>query len=652
MALIPYVTNKRLIVDYNWAGVTYYLLCIVIVTLYAYGIFQSGSYLKREEVTALVNPYVQAAAHPVRQCEASNTCSQVYTDLFASQYCSNASYSYHYDTVFKYSQGAPNEDIGPACRAVNVYEVSSKDDNLVTFSTVFNEWEKFAWPCHLQTSGNLPFDPSVSCGVNPVIVEPTGQCSCNVEKAVFPLAIEDYTVKMPHSYIVRELNGLSWRGNSAFDQAELDGLEPELRSEYPHLMSTTLRLPDGHGGFSETVIEPGQDIGFTLKQILQMVNIDLDTVNKPAGGDYRTSTHPDRYPTFRHTGLSLIFDLHYTNRESGEVIFWDQAVDATVTVENETTTWASVGPTASYSVFPEGAEGNQTYHRVIRYPQDVKIKFVARGFVYAFDPATLIQTFIVLAVTLGVARTIMDFILFRLIPAFLPGMIILANKREERITRRSVFMEVGMEAAVGARQFKNLDDDEDGKLSLTDLTKVFGALPEVDKNRALMISKTILGHRKAKSGSGVDFNDFMTIMHGDAIEFKHYLTHVSATGGNLRSLGTAKSLAEDAYDEAAKGIELPEESKTPQKDPVRLQPAGGASSSQPPPASPPVMPMQAPGAGAYPQQPQMLMPAPAQPQIIRLACYNCKRHFGCPPGAKQVVCPYCQLQQAAPVQAV
>ena len=28
---------------------------------------------------------------------------------------------------------------------------------------------------------------------------------------------------MPHSYIVRELNGLSWRGNSAFDQAELDG---------------------------------------------------------------------------------------------------------------------------------------------------------------------------------------------------------------------------------------------------------------------------------------------------------------------------------------------------------------------------------------------------------------------------------------------
>ena len=42
MALIPYVTNKRLIVDYNWAGVTYYLLCIVIVTLYAYGIFSRG----------------------------------------------------------------------------------------------------------------------------------------------------------------------------------------------------------------------------------------------------------------------------------------------------------------------------------------------------------------------------------------------------------------------------------------------------------------------------------------------------------------------------------------------------------------------------------------------------------------------------------
>ena len=115
--------------------------------------------------------------------------------------------------------------------------------------------------------------------------------------------------------------------------------------------------------------------------------------------------------------------------------------------------------------------------------------------------------------------------------------------------------------------FKNLDDDEDGKLSLTDLTKVFGALPEVDKNRALMISKTILGHRKAKSGSGVDFNDFMTIMHGDAIEFKHYLTHVSATGGKSALARHGEEPAEDAYDEAAKGIELPEESKMPRRTP-------------------------------------------------------------------------------------
>ena len=34
MALLPYMTNKRIVVDYSWAGLTYYSLCVIIVGLY------------------------------------------------------------------------------------------------------------------------------------------------------------------------------------------------------------------------------------------------------------------------------------------------------------------------------------------------------------------------------------------------------------------------------------------------------------------------------------------------------------------------------------------------------------------------------------------------------------------------------------------
>ena len=40
------------------------------------------------------------------------------------------------------------------------------------------------------------------------------------------------------------------------------------------------------------------------------------------------------------------------------------------------------------------------------------------------------------------------------------------------------------------------------------------------------------------------------------------------------------------------------------------------------------------------------------PGVIRIQCYNCKRQFGAPSGARKVGCPFCGAINGAPGVAV
>ena len=52
-------------------------------------------------------------------------------------------------------------------------------------------------------------------------------------------------------------------------------------------------------------------------------------------------------------------------------------------------------------MYPEGPLGDQTFHRVTRYPQDVIINFVDEGYVYAFDPMAFLDAIVRLTVAFG-----------------------------------------------------------------------------------------------------------------------------------------------------------------------------------------------------------------------------------------------------------
>ena len=142
---IPYQTSRRLKVDYWWAGLGYYFLSLVIILAYAVILFNSGSYLKREIVEGVVNPYVQEYTHPLIACRASGDCAAVRADLSASSYCTDPEMEYWYDPTFRYV--GVNGTGGPVCQQVSVYEVTTKDENRVTFAPSYTEWQTYAWPC-------------------------------------------------------------------------------------------------------------------------------------------------------------------------------------------------------------------------------------------------------------------------------------------------------------------------------------------------------------------------------------------------------------------------------------------------------------------------------------------------------------------------
>ena len=549
---IPYQTGRRLKVDYWWAGLGYYTLSLVIIISYGIGVFNSGTYLKDADVLGTVNPYVDDTTHPSKTCEANGDCATVFAGLTAASYCTSASMSYEYSDTFKYI-GAGGTG-GPNCEQVNAYEVSTKDENIATFSTVYTEWQKFAWPCADAATHPMALAGTANCDAGTSTVEPSGQCSCTAERAVFPLAIEDYTVHMPHGYTVHDLNKMSWKGWSYLpDALPEDGI--------PSVLDTTLMIPDGAGGFTERHVRGGEDIKFTLGEILAMVGVDLNAENRPAGRDARGDTDTafaNRYPTFRHTGLSIEFDLEYTNREVENEIEWgDTRVIAKVNVANATMSWSSVGPTTFYPTYPTGATGNQAYHRVIRYPQDVRIKFVSRGKVYAFDTIVLINSLISLFVLMGIAGTVMDAIVFYMLPNGVSA--VLQNKRAEKVTRRTAFRQMGMQAAILVKQFRALDTDGEGTLSMAELTKIFGELPAISAEQAVQIAKTILTSANGKVDKGLDFKEFMTIMAGDGVDFGKYLEQIKYTAGKnfMKRMSTDGQHAMAAYAEAEEANAAP-----------------------------------------------------------------------------------------------
>lgn len=274
----------------------------------------------------------------------------------------------------------------------------------------------------------------------------------------------------------------------------------------------------------------------------------------------------------------------------------------------------------------------------------------ARADAYSLAYTHLLETFLAIVVLVSVVKTIMNAIVFFMLPNISP---ILRNKRDELVSRESAFRELGMRAAITVAQFKRLSETSEGDgVNLTDLTMAFGAVKDatheqvVSEEQAMHIAKTILG-KKLKC---LDFNQFMTLTEGSTLTFERYLKLVKRTAdiaGFDKITMREKEDAKNAYKKVQEGMMLDD------SDDGTVDAQGQAAAPDTPaPVTPQVavtpQPVIAPQVAVTPQPvvaPQVMMQPVARPLVpagvIRVACYQCTRHFGVPAGARMVRCPHC-----------
>jgi len=613
--MFAYTTPKRIKVQYWQLGVFYYSSIILIAAFYGQNMFSGGEYLKKVEITGAINAYAETGSHPSTTCRASGTCTSVGNQLLTAAYCSSANHHFIYSDDFKY-QSQEGSSIGPICREDSLYELNLKRQNYISFSTVYTESQEFAWPCS-ESSEPYALEWIAACGgtatQDPAF--PT-QCECKSTRAVFPAAVEDYTVVLTHAYQVTNLMSESWSGSSTTAQADL--------TPPNHPVDSTFHFPNG----TELKITGGDPIKLTLREILAMAGRDLNARNTFVAAESGDSTNQ---PTFRHTGMEILVTLDYTNRLGTDPMLGpvNRDVDVTVVQPKVVDGWKSNGPKTFYPVYPIGVAGSQKFHKVIQYPQDIEIKFAPTGYAYAFDALHAVQTLIDLFVLASIAKGLVDIIVFFCIPNV---SIVLRNKRDEATSRRMAFRELGMRAAISVNQFHRINNDaKRPDINLQDLVKVFGSVSGVAKEEALNIAQTILSSKSTRS---LTFNDFMEITEGSTIKFQDFLELVAYTAKQAQldkvsqdEVAKAKAAYDVEEQKAAQGIMLDDEpapATPPQQQQVVQQVAG-----------PQQVIMQMPM-----QQPVQQRPA-LPPGVIKLACGQCRKHFGVPAGATMVKCPFC-----------
>jgi len=593
-----YRTTKLIKVDVWQMGLLYYVGAAIILFLQVRAVVDAGTYLLHEPIIGSVNPFAVGSTYDSVKAAAKET---------EYDYCKGGSAPAAWATI-----DVDNDFVyAPTCETLHKYEVATKSTDFISFITSSMNFQTYGWPCG-EEGGAHATDALSKCdaGTN-TTGAPGEQCTCTITKSYYSTAVEDYSINFAHGYAVSDLQGRTWSGQSVIPAADIN--EPYAS------LDTRILMPDG----SVTHVEGGGLLELKLADIITMAKdregqtgMSLDDLNPDVG----KGVNGELTPHLRTTGLTLNVVMEYSNRQPGLNLDFTHDVDVEVKVRVPNKLWTSTGPKTTYVVQPYGTSVGKYYHRVIDYPQNINVNFQDIGYAVALDINYLISVAVNIIVLVGVWKAIMDFVVFNLQPNGVST--VLKNKREEVTNRQRAFAELGLKAAISVGQFNRLDDNNNGRVKLADLTAVFGKLEHVDRSKAMQIAKTVMKSAKSYGGTGdvtegLNFGQFMSIAEGSAITFDEFLKLVHKTG-NIQTSMKEEEAAMVAYAEAAKGITLDEE-----EAPAPAPPASA-------------------GVAAAPAPPVVRQPPALPPGVVRAVCHACRRPFGVPAGARMVACPHCQ----------
>ena len=246
-----------------------------------------------------------------------------------------------------------------------------------------------------------------------------------------------------------------------------------------------------------------------------------------------------RYPAFRTSGVSLSLEISYTNANDEKLAELNRkSVRATVKASVQTGAFSSVGGSTTFSTYPSGSIGAETWELASRYKQGIMVHLTSSDVIYTFDPFYFVNVMVAGLVLLGLASTVADFFAFWCLGG--GQSTVLRNKRCEKVSKRSEFAETGLKAVIAAQQFKLLDPDGNGVVEAIDLVHALagveaaeGSGPFITPHQAHAIATAIMcdadvddptaSMSNSKSVGSLDFAEFMTCLDGDGGSFQFFL---------------------------------------------------------------------------------------------------------------------------------
>ena len=486
---IAYRTPKYIKVDIAWLAVFHRILQFVVLVGALIRLYFNDGWALTEVPTGSSNAWEE-----VGSMESSTSDP---TRAGRTQYCSSAAHTYE-QAAYRYT--------APPCESLLPGELVVKTPDSIFFTTSIHEKVTLGWPC-AATNASVQSAACVGRG-GATYSRGNGQCGCVTTRSLYPLAVEEMRMIFEHSF---EADLLDFNGNSVNEQ------ENDLWSDVIFSNGTRLRF------------KAGEVIGLPLTDWLSAADVTLDAAN--------ANVRPDaqgRLAMKRTTGVTLRIEVEYSNQELdvGRPVPGKHSVHAFVRAKAEHSTWTGGQTWVRWRVEPLlPRDTPQEYHLVERSRQGVLFVFDTKGMVYKFDFWMALAILVSTVVLLQVANIIADGIAFYCLPG--GQSTVLRHKRDELVSKKSEFAELGMKAALAATTYRAFDPDNNGAIDPVDIVKVFAHVEGITWEQAHSIAYMIMDDAdtdvaEAEGQAGLSFEEYMTCLEGDAINFRGFLANVEA----------------------------------------------------------------------------------------------------------------------------
>ena len=504
-ALFVYRKKKELIIDIWQVGMFYRTMQFLIFVYMMYDLFVNKGWAYQERPLGTANVYISSgtSGSVINAAITANGESRAFT------YCNNDTYSYEYSAEYKY--GSP-----PKCRLLKAGEVGQKGIDHFFFTTAYTETHFIGWSCDGGVDDTAQTALCMAEGGSTYIRAVGQLCECSYGDTFYPMGVEKMKLAMELSYDVSDRFS-NYGGSTNNAVAKADGTADQNRMQ----QTLEVRLMNQNNTPSnalatrtcdESSADPsstcGSWIAFTVEDLLAVAGttglfptqvVSLDSYNTFLTLDHRTTRYPNRYPTYRTSGINVRMKIDFVNYDPSSpenafnalyAAFNEHRIRAELHCDASPKSWAGLGPTLEYAQYPSGPNGH-TYHKVERYRQGVVFDFVTVGHVQRFDIAQLVLRLAVMLSLLALAGVVTETLGYWLFLDPKTGRM-LKNKARETVTATSEFAEVGMTAAIAATQFGIFDPDGNGKLEHADIATIFTRVDGISAEQAYCIADLVL----------------------------------------------------------------------------------------------------------------------------------------------------------------